>query len=106
MADDKAPTLDDRRTKATFDLFKELGCLRHGGDGEFTINDVGRLDIEKMMARALDCVAAVCEAQRVCVELGGAAHGDVRGVRPRNEEADVAVCEQGPGEARGVVLVK
>jgi ankyrin repeat protein len=67
---DNAPTFDDRRTKATFDLFKELGCLRDGGgDGELTIDDVGRLDVEKMMARALDCVAAVCEAQRVRVEL-------------------------------------
>ena len=64
------PTLKDRRTKATFDLFKELGCLRDGGDDdELTIGDVGRLDVDKMMARALDCVAAVCEAQRVHVAL-------------------------------------
>ena len=64
-----APTLGDRRTKASFDLYKELGCLRGGGgdDGELTITDVGRLDVEKMMARALDCVAAVYEAQRVRV---------------------------------------
>jgi len=60
--------LNDRRTKATFDLFKELGCLRDGGgDGELRIGDVGRLDVDKMMARALDCLAAVCEAQRVRV---------------------------------------
>ena len=56
---------DNRRSKATFDLFKELGCLRDGGGRD---NDVGRLDVDKMMARALDCVAAVCEAQRMCME--------------------------------------
>jgi len=69
MANAPPPTLDNRRTKDTFDLFKELGCLRNGGDGELTINDVGRLDEEKMMARALDCLAAVREIQRVRVAL-------------------------------------
>jgi len=75
-----APTLKDRRTKATFDLFKELGCLRgRAADGdeddddydvdELEIDDIGRLDEEKMMARALDCLAAVCEAQCVRTAL-------------------------------------
>ena len=71
-----APTLQDRVTKATFGLFKELDCLRDGDSGkdndnddEFEIGDVVLLDEEKMMARALDCVAAVCEAQRVRVAL-------------------------------------
>ena len=69
MAAATAPTLDDRRTKATFDLFMELGCLRDVGDGELQINDVGRLDEEKMMTIVLDGLAAVCEAQRVRVAL-------------------------------------
>ena len=56
-----APSLDDRRTKATFDLFKELKCVWGGGEGgdndeeddyddkgddEFEIDDVRRLDVE------------------------------------------------------------
>ena len=69
MANAPPPTLDDRRTQATFDLFKELDCLRDGDAGELEISDVGRLDEEKMMARALDCVAAVREIQRVRVGL-------------------------------------
>jgi len=69
MAAVEKPTLYNRRTKATFDLFKELNCLRDGGYGELKISDVGRLDEEKMMARALDCLAAVSEMQRVRVAL-------------------------------------
>jgi len=81
-----APTLGDRQTLATFRLFKELGCFREDWNGnnrfkvdsddedtyvpEFKINDdVVCLDVEKMMARALDALAAVCEAQRVRVAL-------------------------------------
>ena len=65
-----APTLDERRTKAAFDLFKELKCV-HSGDDDTTLSiiDVVLLDEEKMMARALDCLAAVCEAQRMRVAL-------------------------------------
>jgi len=61
------PFPNDRCTRATFDLFKELGCLRdgNGSDDQFGINVVGRLDVDKMMTRALDCLAAVCEAQHL-----------------------------------------
>ena len=37
------PTLEDRRTKATFDLFAELKCIRGGHDAAadaLTIDDV------------------------------------------------------------------
>ena len=62
--------VEDRITKAAFELFRELNCVR-GREGDddaaLTSHDVERLDEEKMMARALDCLAAVCEAQRVRV---------------------------------------
>ena len=64
---DNAPTLNDRRTKAAFDLYKELNYLRGGGNRQLAITDVGRLDVEKMKAHIVDCVVAVCEAQRVRV---------------------------------------
>jgi len=69
MAAAARPNLYDRRTKATFELFEELGCLRGDGDGELKITDVGRLNEEKMMAHILECVAALGEKQRVRVAL-------------------------------------
>ena len=64
------PTLEERITKATFGLYKELNCVRGDvTDAELTVDDVVRLDVEKMMSLALDCLAAVGEAQRVRVAL-------------------------------------
>ena len=80
------PTLCDRRTRAALNLYKEFDCLR--GDrtfeivrepmaGETFVFDfkyrlerlISAVDEEKMMARVLDGLAAVCEMQRVRVAL-------------------------------------
>ena len=60
--------VDHHRTEAVFDLYKELNCV-HGCSRNDKVLTIDEWDEEKMMARALDCLASVCEAQTMRVVL-------------------------------------